>query len=241
MNHRRPMLPRDRVLAALGFRPSDVPPLRIAPAPGGLYEHGQKLLDLTKACGHDFGDLSGLRLPEPPKPEDFDPDGRYHAIRTDAWGTTWEYRIFGIWGHPIKLPLSDMAKLSEYRPPPAPPTEGPAGEKARAEVEAHKRRWFCLRGAGGIFEKLCSLRGYEDAVVDIALDTPEINRAADMLVDCMLACVRHALAVGADAVIFGDDFGTQRASTFAPHVWKRFFKPRYEILCEPIRKAGKSI
>ena len=93
--------PRERILAAMDFQPPDIIPLQISPSPGGLYEHGQKLLDLMHSCDHDFGDISSLKLPEPPGMEDFDPDGRYHAIEADAWGTTWEYRIFGIWGHPI--------------------------------------------------------------------------------------------------------------------------------------------
>jgi uroporphyrinogen decarboxylase len=102
------MLPRDRIETALAFRTPDKIPLQVAPSPAGLYEHGQKLLDLQCACGGDFGDPSLTTLPAQPGPEDFDPDGRYHAIRTDGWGTTWEYRIFGIWGHPISWPLNDL-------------------------------------------------------------------------------------------------------------------------------------
>ena len=37
-----------------------------SPFAGGLYEHGQKLLDLMRACGHDFGDPLLMRLPDPP-------------------------------------------------------------------------------------------------------------------------------------------------------------------------------
>ena len=69
------MIPRERVLKAMDFQRPDIIPLQIYPAPSGLYEHGQKLLDLIKACGHDFGDLNGVTLPIPPGPEDFDPDG----------------------------------------------------------------------------------------------------------------------------------------------------------------------
>jgi hypothetical protein len=65
------MLPRDRVLAALDFQPPDRVPIQVHPSPGGLFEHGQKLLDLIHECPNDFGDLSGLALPQPP-PEDFD-------------------------------------------------------------------------------------------------------------------------------------------------------------------------
>ena len=43
--------------------------MQIHSSSAGLYEHGQKLLDLMLECGHDFGDLSGLKLPQPPPEE----------------------------------------------------------------------------------------------------------------------------------------------------------------------------
>ncbi|MBM4033227.1 MAG: hypothetical protein FJ291_15800 [Planctomycetes bacterium] len=230
------MLPRERVIAALDFRPPDVVPLRILPAVGGLYEHGQKLLDLTRACGHDFGDLSGVALPAGPPPTDFDPDGRYHAIKTDEWGSTWEYRIFGVWGHLIDWPLRDTAKLNTYVPPPL-----PSPSPLVPHPSSLSRRWFTLGGSGSLMEKLWSLRGFEDTLVDILRDTPEINRLADMLVEHAAAGVRRSLALDVDGVAFGDDFGTQNALIFPPKVWRRFYKPRYEALFAPVRKAGKRI
>jgi len=235
------MLPRERVEAAIAFRSPDVIPLRVLPSAGGLYEHGEPLLDLHKACGHDFGDLSGLRLPDPPPPEDFDPDGRYHAFRTDAWGTRWEYRIFGIWGHPVYWPLEDLSNLESYQPPAPPPAEGPGVDEARQATAVAKQRHFTLGGGGSLFEALHSIRRFETVLMDIALDTPEINRIADMLTQHAMGCVRHSLALDVDGVCFGDDYGTQSAMLVSPQVWRRFFKPRYEMLFAPIRQAGKRI
>ncbi len=110
------MNPRERMLAALDFQPVDVVPLQIHPSPAGLFEHGQKLLELMRACGHDFGDLGDLRLPSIPA-TDFDSEGRYHVIRTDEWGTTWEHRIFGVWGYRTGYPLADISRLAEYKMP----------------------------------------------------------------------------------------------------------------------------
>ena len=115
------MSPRERIEAALEFRSPDVIPLRILPGAGGLFEHGQKLVDLIRECGHDFGDFTSLTLPDPPPPEDHDPDGIYHAFKTDEWGTKWEHRIFGIWGHPVAWPLNDLDGLDDYHPPCPPP------------------------------------------------------------------------------------------------------------------------
>lgn len=57
------MNPRQRMLNALAFQPVDKVPLQIHPSPAGLFEHGQKLLDLMRACPHDFDDQCGLSLP----------------------------------------------------------------------------------------------------------------------------------------------------------------------------------
>jgi hypothetical protein len=234
------MLPRERVQAALDFRPPDVVPLQVHPSPGGLYEHGRKLLDLIRDLPQDFGDHSRLELPRP-GPDEYDTDGRYHTVKRDAWGVTWEYRIFGIWGHPVELPIRDLSALAAYRPPDPPATSGPAWEKERAEAARHRERHYLVGNGDMLWERLHFLRGYEDVLTEIMMDTPEINRLADMVTDYMEGCVRHSLALGADAVQFGDDFGTQQAPIFPPEVWRRFFKPRYAKLTEIIKGAGARV
>jgi hypothetical protein len=234
------MNPRERMLAALAFQPVDKVPLQIHPSPAGLFEHGQKLLDLMRACGHDFDDQASLALPVVP-PEDFDSDGRYHKIRVDEWGTTWEHRLFGVWGYRIGYPLADMAKLADYRLPNLPRLEGQALAQQQAAGQALRRNYFHLGGGASLFETMQSLRPFEDVLIDIQEDTPEINRLMDMLLEYNLRIVENALAVGVDAVGVGDDFGTQQALMVSPRVWRRFFLPRYQQLFAPVRKAGKRI
>lgn len=180
-------------------------------------------------------------MPAPPAPEDFDEDGSYHAIKTDDWGTIWEYRIFGIWGHPIKWPLDDLANLSTYQPPTPPACQGAEFEKARLEAKEHKKNYYLQNGGYSLFETLHSVRRFEDALMDITFDTPEINRIADIITENAMAGIRRDLALGADGISFGDDFGTQTAPMLSPVVWRTFFKPRYKALFEPILKAGKNI
>lgn len=235
------MLPRDRVLSALSFRSPDKIPLQVHPSSGGLHEHGGKLLELMRACGHDFSDMSEMALPEPPAAEDFGADGNYHAFKTDEWGTKWEYRLFGVWGHPVEWPLSDLSRFKTWSPPPPPPAEGREFETEKAKVEIQRQKYFVLGGGGSLFEKLHSLRRFEDVLMDIALDTLEINRIADKIAAYTEARVRRSLALDVDAVAFGDDFGTQSAMLIAPDVWRRFFKPRYKALFEPITRAGKHV
>jgi hypothetical protein len=236
------LLPRERVLAALEFRPPDTVPLRICAHPSGIHEHGQKLVDLIRRCGHDFGDFAGLQVPEPPLSGDYDADGSYHAFRTDEWGTRWEFRIPHIWGHPVTWPLADWSALDSWTPPPAPPCEGPEFDSAKAWTAKQRERYYTISdGWNSLFEKLHSIRRFEDVLVDVALDAPEINRVTDQLMDYTAACVRRALALGADGVQFADDWGTQTGPMISPDCWRRFFKPRYRELMTPVLKAGRHV
>ena len=234
------MIPRERVQAALDFRPVDTIPLQIHPSPAGLFEHGQKLLDLMKACGHDFGSLEDLSLPVVP-PEDFDADGRYHKIRLDEWGTTWEHRLFGVWGYRIHYPLADMERLAGYQIPRLPRLQGDGLQQARLAGDRHRQNYYQIGGGISLFETMQSLRPFEDVLIDLAQDTPEINRLADMLVEYYMVVVENALAEGADAVSVGDDFGTQQGLMLSPKVWRRFFLPRYQMLLAPVKQAGKRV
>jgi hypothetical protein len=192
-------------------------------------------------CGDDFGPASRFSLPEPPGPADLDEDGRYHAFRTDEWGTGWEYRLFGVWGHRIHFPLGDLNALATYKPPAPPLMEGPAWETEREAARRHREQYFLAMHAGLLFERMQSLRPFEDVLVEVTLDAPEINRIADLIMENMAGHIRKALSLDADAVCFGDDFGTQSNLLISPAVWRRFFKPRYRQLFEPVRQAGKHI
>ena len=194
-----------------------------------------------RECGGDFGDHSLTRLPDPPKAEDFDADGRYHAIRTDAWGTTWEYRLFGVWGHPISWPLNDLSALDSWHAPEAPPSRGPEWERARGDADAHRRQWFLVSDIGSLLETLRWVRRFELILMDIQDDTPEINRIADIISAYDAELLRHAQSLGTDAVQLGDDLGTSNALMLAPDTFRRFLKPRYRDLFKPALDAGTRV
>ena len=98
-----------------------------------------------------------------------------------------------------------------------------------------------MGGAGHLFEQMQSLRAFEDVVIEITEDTPEINRLADLVAEYSAGLVQRALALGVDAVSFGDDYGMQDRLILSPRVWRRFFKPRYRELFAPIHRAGTPI
>jgi hypothetical protein len=212
-------------------------PLQYHPSPAGVYEHGDRLRELWRAYPDDFGPPERFEY-TPPAPEDFGEDGGYCAIRRDEWGVEWEHRIFGVWGHPIARPLDDLANLDGYQPPALPPLEPDEIARQRAERAEHRRRYFLLASGGILFETLHSVRRFEDVLTDLAMDTPEIHRIADLIVSRMEAEVTRNLELGADAVQFGDDYGTTEGLMLSRELWNRFFAPRYRRLMDPVRRAG---
>lgn len=234
------MQSRERVQAALAFQPVDKAPLEYHPCPRGFYEHGEALRQLMKAYPGDFEDFSDSAIPQIPA-DAYDADGAYHEFKTDAWGVEWESRIFTMLGHPSRQPLKDWRALETYRCPEHELADAEAFKAYRARMEAVKRNFFAKDGWIGFFEKMHALRPFEDVLMDIYDDAPEINRLADMIVQYQLEEMQYMIDAGVDAIQFGDDFGTTRAMLLSPSVWRSFFKPRYQKLIEKAKHSGKKV
>lgn len=234
------MLPRERVLRALDFTAPGVVAVEYHASPAGSYEHGEKLHQLWARYPEDFGD--SRRFPRSaPDPRWIDANGRYEEIKRDEWGVVWKYLIYGVAGHPLERPLDDWANLERYTLPPPPPVTGAGFERERARAASHREQWFLKSGWVGIFEVLCAVRRFEDVLMEIGTDAPEINRLADRIVEYHEGRIAYWLARGIDAVQFGDDFGTQWALMMSPKTWRRFFRPRFERMMRPVLQAGKKV
>jgi hypothetical protein len=234
------MLPRERVFAALNFSRPDIVPLECHPSPAGLFEHGERVKDLWKRHPQDFGDLSAAPLPEI-DPKWMDTEGRYCELRRDEWGVLWKHLIFGVHGHPIERPLDDWSNLARFRVPAAPGCSGESFRIEQARAREHRRHHFLKSGWISIFEVMHAVRRFENVLMDILYDSPEIHRLADLITEYQSDCVHYLLERGVDAIQFGDDFGTQNGLMFSRERWRQFFKPRYERLIRPIRAVGKKV
>lgn len=234
------MLPRERVLATLNFQPPDIIPLEYHSSPSGSFEHGERLHELWERYPQDFGP-AGTFPHARPEPRWVDAQGRYCEVRRDEWGVVWEHLIFGAAGHPLARPLDDWSDLECYRLPPDPLMSGPEFDREQARAREHQQRYFHKSGWINLFEVMIAVRRFEDVLMDIASDTAEINRLADLITDYQLKRVHYLLARGVDAIQFGDDFSTQFDLMMSLATWRRFFKPRFARLMRPVHTAGKSI
>ncbi len=235
------MTGRERVRHAMHYQPVDKAPLQYYYCPVGYYEHGERLNDLYAAVPGDFEPFR--RMPVPRIPDGCrDADGRYHQLSTDAWGITWEYRIFGITGIPLRHPITSAEELDAYCVPPPPPDKGPEFDAYAAGIAARRQAgYYTFGSAGSLYEILLALYGDENVLCDLATDEPALGRLEDRLAERGRACLLRSLKAGVDGIALGDDYGTERGMVMSPRRWREFFKPRLREMLAPAVAAGLEI
>ena len=231
--------PRERMLKAFAFDNPDRLPVWYHPSPAGLYVHGQKLLDLFNAFPPD-NPVTFDKIPQPPTTA-FDTDGRYHEVKHDEFSTVWEYRIFGVAGHPHEYAILSPEQIDAYVFPPGPDCGGQVFDAERIRIARQKERYLVFGGGANLFETLHALRPFEDVLIDVSTQEPAMMRLLDRLVEYRYRQLEYQLALGVDVVMFGDDWGTQGPLLISPTVFREVFKPRLASLMELVRRANARI
>jgi len=230
----------------LNFKSVDKPVLDCDVSGVGLYEHGEKLRELFKEIGSDFNEINDWDIPQPPEGT-IDADGNYLEYKTDVWGVKSVYSIFGIAGHPVERPLDDWTNLKRDFPMPElnrvkdNPATREDYENWRKFYAEKSKTYYCRTGFMGLLEVMKHLRKYEDVLMDLYDDSPEINYLADVFVGHNRNQITNLLDFGVDAVQFGEDYGTQTDLIVSPDIFRSFFKPRLKELIAPVKAAGKSV
>ncbi|MEI6788218.1 MAG: uroporphyrinogen decarboxylase family protein [bacterium] len=140
----------------------------------------------------------------------------------DAWGCVWDNVATGreaiVTGHPV--PTREAVHTLQ---PPATDVGLPHGF---------------------MYLRLGDLRGFEELMIDFAEEPPELQMLIDMVLNYNLRQRDLWLAkhVG-DGSLFGvgDDLGTQHALPMSPDLWRKYLKPCYHQLYQPVRQAGHGV
>jgi len=224
---------RQRMLKAFSFDNPDKLPIYYHPSMAGLYVHGQKLADLFNAYPPDnYADFD--KIPQPPA-DAFDADGSYHEFVTDEWGVEWEYRIFGIAGHPRKCPLADWANLESYELPALHEVDKSEVARVRGEYLVWAPLWV------SIFEKISALRPFEEVLMDLQCGDSNMVALVEKICDWHRRSIDVCIDAGYDVFLLADDWGTQQGLFLAPEFFRSFFKPRIAELIGEIHKAGRLV
>jgi len=110
---------------------------------------------------------------------------------------------------------------------------------AAAEFNERAKNHYRL-GVLGItgFNVYTFLRGFEDAVMDIMMESPEGLAFLDKLFAFEKEMITVAGEAGLDGFHFADDWGTQDNLMISPELWRKVFKPRYKDQFDHAHKMG---
>ncbi len=174
----------------------------------------------------------------------FAPAYRVNEPFTDAWGCVWKTSTNGIEGVVSNAPIANWTDLDGYCVPDANIQfdRNPADWDAiAADIAQAKARGDVTAGGvphGFLFLRTTYLRGFENAMIDYAMDEPDMYRLIDLLVRHNRVLVDRYLRLGVDIMEFADDLGSQTSTFLSPATFRKFIAPAYQALMEPCKAAN---
>jgi uroporphyrinogen decarboxylase len=221
---------RDRVLRALTYREVDRLPTQL----NYTDSMGQRLaehfgVDLAELPARLDNHLVRLDLSYQPR---FSDDGK---ARFDWWGAGHDTQEEGYY---IRVaPLAEDRDLDafDWPDPHDPDLLTEAGRKRDRVGDSA----FVVPNIGwALFERAWSLRGFENTLLELALDPAYIGELMDRIVDIRLVLIERYLELGVHGGYFGDDYGAQVGTLFSPATWRELVKPRLARLFAPFVERG---
>lgn len=97
---------------------------------------------------------------------------------------------------------------------------------------------YAVCGYGGMFERSYHVIGFEEMMVELALNPEVIEKLFDKVIEHKMQIAQRAVELGAKLGHFGDDLGTQTSGLISVEMFRNYFKPRYAKLFNVYKKAG---
>lgn len=111
------------------------------------------------------------------------------------------------------------------------------GTKQARQVRAEGK--FVLHGfTFGLFERSWTLRGFENALVDTALNPGFYEELLDAILELYLEVLDRLVQLPLDGIRLADDWGDQRGVIIGADRWRRFLKPRFQKMVARVKEAG---
>jgi hypothetical protein len=157
----------------------------------------------------------------------------------DEWGCLWSRTEVKNMGQVTVHPLESWSALKSYRWPD--PEDPSLYEGMEEQFEGSDGKFIITKIFMLLFERMHSLHGFTNTLIDLALGDERIEMLADRIVEYDLALIDNIsrrFPGQIHAVKFTDDWGTQESSILSPQLWKDFFADRYHRLMKAMHEVG---
>ena len=174
---------------------------------------------------------AGRRQREPLEPR----PGELRRWR-DAWGVTWHSLTEFDKGEVAEPAIGNWADLDTYEPPDLGREEDYA--KAAATLAAGTDK-FTLGGLPGFtFNVARKLRRLDNYLCDLVLERDKVEKLNALVRQQLLRAIDRWGALGVDAIMFPEDWGTQDRLMIDPAMWREIFRPEFEALAGRAHEHG---
>jgi len=203
----------DHIKSMLYAYPARIP-VGVSILPAAWMKHREALDEIVRRYPSLFGEQTGQR--------DYDaigPSTYVYGDHVDAWGCVWSNIKSGmeaiVTGHP------------------APTREAVRTLQIPEQDDGIPHGFMYLR--------LGDIRGFEEIMVDFAEEPPELQMLLDKVLHYNVRQVKKRLEAAPtpeQIFYFGDDLGMQTSLPISPKKWRKFLKPCFAAIYQPIRAAG---
>jgi len=113
--------------------------------------------------------------------------------------------------------------------------------RAKESNEQNPDLFRIIHMGWGIFEQTWRIRGFEEAMCDIAAEEDFYAELVDKIADLYVGMVEYCADIEADAFLFGDDWGSQTGIIMGPEKWRKFIKPAWKRVYDKVHAQGKYV
>ncbi len=159
----------------------------------------------------------------------------------DQWGNIWKRMKDGCNKGEVHKPvIDDWSKLDDLEEPEFDIEKGAA--QARKTFEDDQEDRFKVVGVGGwVFNDARYLRKMEVYFLDMAMYPEELHRLHALIGQYYEKRIHAAGKSGADAIMMGEDMGTQQGLLFSPEMFRQYFKKLYTDLLGIAKDYGMKV
>jgi len=160
---------------------------------------------------------------------------------TDLWGVDWKVGLPGTVPFPKGNPLPSLDLLADFRfPDPGELVFTP--EMAASYRQADREAYLVVGNLTYLlFERAWAIMGMENFLMALITHPAQMHQFLHGIAHFARGVFDRYLELGADAVSFSEDLGTQRALAMSPAMFREFLLPEYEYCFANVLAAGKLV
>jgi len=247
------MKPRERFITTLQGREPDRPPLFVTITPQTARKLSSALdlpyeepldsllstrishMGLLTEAGNDAAGIAACAPTDSPTYTD------NQGLIINEWGM--RFKTVGVYNEFAGFPLAGIKERKEieiYKFPD--PLAAGRYDPARQTVRRYGENYAIIGDLEcTMFETAWYLVGLEKFLFDLVNNESYVLPLLDRILEINLETGKRLIALGADMIWAGDDFGGQQGMIMSPELWRRIFKPRIKYLFEELRTVKAEI